>query len=355
MTSLLSIQNAVCCYEQTTVLDGVSIELETGQLCALLGPSGCGKTTLLRTIAGFHPLAEGTLILDGKDISHLQPDRRGIGFVFQDYALFPHMTIADNIAFGLSRQGDWRARVQEMLTLVNLNGFDHRYPHELSGGQQQRVALARALAPAPKLLLLDEPFSNLDTELRKSLSLNVRDILKSTGTGAILVTHDQSEAFAFGDAVGILNQAHLEQFSTPYQLYHTPSTRFVAQFVGQGTLINAQLNSHQQFDTEFGSIPFPATTETQAQVQADLVSQPVELLSRPDDWLINPDNKPDRTSGTPVAVIITHKQFAGTQTLHHVRAASGNSLSIAVPSHQNHDIGETVTIEPAFKHIIYFQ
>jgi iron(III) transport system ATP-binding protein len=221
-------------------VDGVSLGLAAGQIGVLIGPSGCGKTTLLRAVAGLEPLAGGRIRMDGRllgdavDGTQVPAESRRIGMVFQDYALFPHLSVADNVAFGVQDlpRTERSARVQRMLELVGLSQAARRAPHQLSGGQQQRIALARALAPGPRLLLLDEPFSNLDVDLRERLAHEVRGILKETGTTALFVTHDQLEAFALGDVIGVMQRGRLEQWDDAYTLYHRPATRFVAQFIG---------------------------------------------------------------------------------------------------------------------------
>ncbi len=207
-----------------------------GEILALLGPSGCGKTTTLRLIAGLESPDAGTITLRGQVVAGpgraVPPEERGIGIVFQDYALFPHLTVADNVGFGAGAGGATGAASSTVLDLVGLGGFGPRYPHELSGGQQQRVALARALAPAPALMLLDEPFSNLDADLRAQMRDEVERILRTSGTTAVFVTHDQEEAFTLADRVGVLQAGRIEQLAPPQELYHRPATRFVAAFVG---------------------------------------------------------------------------------------------------------------------------
>ena len=240
------------------VVDGLSFALEAGEIACLLGASGCGKTTVLRSIAGFEALQAGEIHLQSQLLSapgvQLPPQQRGIGMVFQDYALFPHLTVAQNVGFGLRSltKPEQARRVAEMLDLVGLGELGGRYIHELSGGQQQRVALARALAPQPRLLLLDEPFSNLDVELRERLGQEVRQILKATGTTAILVTHDQREAFAMADQIGVMSEGRIRQWGTPYDLYHQPVDRFVANFIGEGVLLPARLTGPQCIEFELG-------------------------------------------------------------------------------------------------------
>ena len=225
------------------VVEGFSLTLAEGEIGCLLGSSGCGKTTALRCIAGLEPAHAGEIRLRGEVVSRpgmtVPTEARRVGVVFQDYALFPHLDILDNVAFGLRGQPRTRRRERaaELLALVGLPGSGAKYPHELSGGQKQRVALARALAPSPRLLLLDEPFSNLDGDLRERLSLEVRGILKAQGTTALLVTHDQHEAFAMADTVGVMRKGRIEQWDTAYNLYHRPASRFVADFVREGAFI----------------------------------------------------------------------------------------------------------------------
>jgi len=226
-----------------TVVDALSLALDGGSIGCLLGASGCGKTTVLRAIAGFEPLRAGAIRLDGTVLSgggvHVLPEKRRVGMMFQDYALFPHLTVGENVAFGLRRlpKAQRERRVAEMLELVGLKDAVDDYPHELSGGQQQRVALARALAPAPDLLLLDEPFSNLDVDTRERLAFEVRDILKSTGHTAILVTHNQAEAFAIADRIGVMSAGRIVQWDTPYNLHHHPVDGFVADFIRREALL----------------------------------------------------------------------------------------------------------------------
>jgi iron(III) transport system ATP-binding protein len=228
-------------------VQGVNLSLKAGDIGVLIGPSGCGKTSLLRAVAGLEPVSGGQVLLSDRvvsDAQHTEPaESRRIGMVFQDYALFPHMDVGRNVGFGLAHlsKTERQHRVAEVLDLVGLNGADKRFAHELSGGQQQRVALARALAPRPDLLLLDEPFSNLDIDLRERLAQEVRNILKAAQATALLVTHDQLEAFAIGDVIGVMSEGQLHQWDDAYSLYHRPATRFVADFIGHGVFTPATL------------------------------------------------------------------------------------------------------------------
>lgn len=241
---------------QTSAVDRVSLDLGEGEMLALLGPSGCGKTTTLRMIGGFEDPDEGQILLKGRDITHLPPEARGIGFVFQDYALFPHLNVADNVRFGLNRlpRGQAMARVEEMLALVGLQGLGGRKPHELSGGQQQRVALARTLAVAPPLVLMDEPFSNLDAAMRVETRQEVRKLLKAAGSAAILVTHDQEEAMAIADRIALMEKGRVVQIGTPDEIYRNPVSAFVASFIGRSNILSGTATG-MEVQTEFGRLP----------------------------------------------------------------------------------------------------
>ena len=343
---LLKVDNIACQYEDDKVFDSLSFHVNRGEIVSLLGPSGCGKTTALRSIAGFENITDGTIRLNGHIVAEpnasVPPEKRQIGMVFQDYALFPHLTIKQNIAFGLRHMPKkaQKEQVDHMINAVGLDGYAERFPHELSGGQQQRVALARALAPHPSLLLMDEPFSNLDIELRERLSLEVRDILKKEGITGILVTHDQHEAFAISDKVGVMNHGKILQWDTPYNLYHEPADRFVADFIGQGKFIEATVIKGDTFDTAIGQLtanrayPFEADTK-------------VEILLRPDD--IVPDKNGD------IETTITEKAFKGAEILYTLTLPSGQSLLSLFPSHCNYEIGKKVTVRAAVDHLICFQ
>ncbi len=338
---LLEVENLRHAYGEQEVVRGLTFSLLPGAIGCLLGPSGCGKTTVLRCIAGFEPVREGEIRLKGRTVSApgmvLPPEKRRIGMVFQDYALFPHLSVAANIAFGLhAAAAEVRAgRVRELAELVGLAGVLGKYPHEISGGQQQRVALARALAPHPDLLLLDEPFSNLDVELRGRLSLEVRDIIKASGATAILVTHDQQEAFAMADEIGVLHQGHIQQWDSAYNLYHRPANRFVADFVGQGVFLPAKALNGHQLEIELGVL------QGDSQGGGDL-----EVLLRPDD-IVHDDAAPTQAE-------VVHKAFRGAEILYTLRLASGRKVLALVPSHHNHALGERIGIRLDVDHVVAF-
>ncbi|MEO1765816.1 ABC transporter ATP-binding protein [Thiobacter aerophilum] len=346
MAAALELKEVEKRFGATKVVQGVSFHLAPGSIACLLGPSGCGKTTVLRLIAGFEEVSAGEILLDGSVVSRpghtLPPERRQVGMVFQDYALFPHLSVEKNIAFGLSR---WPAaaratRVKELLELVGLAGYARAHPHELSGGQQQRVALARALAPRPELLLLDEPFSNLDVELRERLGLELRQILKHEGMTAILVTHDQQEAFAMADEIGVMHEGRIQQWDSAYRLYHQPANRFVADFIGQGVFLpGTVLNSHQ-IEIELGILDgsFPRECSKGC---------PVDVLLRPDD-IVHDDS-------SPLLAEVVHKAFRGASILYTLRLPSGGTALSLVPSHHDHALGEKIGIRLDVDHVVAFK
>ncbi len=345
MNKLLEVQNIRCQYDQTTVVESVSFDLSEGTLACLLGPSGCGKTTILRAIAGFQPLISGEIFLDGGLISApgyiLKPELRQLGMVFQDHALFPHLSVFDNVAAGLHdfHGKAKKALVHSMLERVRLNGKEHRFPHELSGGQQQRIALARALAPRPRLLLMDEPFSNLDVELREALGLEVRDLLRDSGTTCLLVTHDQQDAFTFSDKVGVMNAGRIEQWDSAYALYHEPVSRFVADFIGQGVFLKGRVVEGGIVETEIatlrGKVP-----------QGCKPGCPVKVLVRPDDVVHN--------DGSALTARIVSRNFRGSSYLYTLELESGTQLLSMVHSHHKHALGEQLGIELELEHLVVF-
>jgi len=349
--SLLDVSALCLGYDRHQVVDRLDFSLDEGSIGCLLGPSGCGKTTVLRAIAGFERSQGGSIRIGGQVVSdartHLPPEHRRIGMVFQDYALFPHLTVRENIGFGLDAMGAdmRRGRIDEMLELVGLSAQAQRYPHELSGGQQQRVALARALAPAPRLMLLDEPFSNLDVELRERLSLEVRDILKATGTTAILVTHDQHEAFAVADVIGLMHDGKLQQWDTPYNLYHRPVNRFVADFIGQGVLVPGRISGEHQVQIALGTLRSKMPMDC-GPIGVCPPGATVDVLLRPDD--VVHDHSSSQTA------IVRQKAFRGAEILYTLQLDDGTRLLSLVPSHHDHAIGERIGIRLIVDHVVTF-
>lgn len=346
LNAFLSVNKVSAAYDQkTTVVEQVSFSLEEGELGCLLGPSGCGKTTMLRAISGFQDLRSGSISLAGNVISKpndiTSPERRNVGMVFQDHALFPHLTIAENVGFGLSKlvRKKRDERVASLLELVGMKAYHRQYPHELSGGQSQRVALARAIAPQPKLLLMDEPFSNLDTELRESLGYEVRALLKELGITSIMVTHDQQDAFALGDQIGIMSQGKLVQWGSSFNLYHTPNSRFVANFIGDGIFVSGEITGDNTVNTNFGEIKGEI-------INIDHSSRKVDILIRPDDVKYDPQS--------PIRGTVVRKAFKGAQTLYTIKTNNGRSLMSLVPSHDDHEIGDVIGVSINADHLVCF-
>ena len=330
---------------------GVTLSLKAGDIGVLIGPSGCGKTTLLRAVAGLEPVTGGEIRLTKSVVSSAQlslpPEQRRIGMVFQVYALFPHLSVGRNVAFGIHQlpRAEQAARVAEVLQLVGLEGSEHRFPHELSGGQQQRVALARALAPRPQLMLLDEPFSNLDVDLRERLAHEVRGILKAAGATALFVTHDQFEAFAIGDVIGVMHEGHLHQWDDAYTLYHRPATRFVADFIGHGVFAPATLE--QRGDNVVAQTPLGELTDLdECPLPGSYPGGACDVLLRADD-IVHDDH-------APVQAQIVRKSFRGSEFLYTLRLASGHTLLAHVPSHHDHALGEWIGIRAQVDHVVTF-
>ena len=355
-----SVQDLIVGYDDTIVVDGLSLTLQQGEIGCFLGYSGCGKTTALRAIAGLEQSRGGSIYLSNQRLTDkrarksfaVAPAKRGMGMVFQDYALFGHLSVAKNIAFGLNKwsTADKKARVAEMLSLVDLTEHADKRPNELSGGQQQRVALARALAPKPKLLLLDEPFSNLDVVLRESLAMSVRDILKRTNTTAILVTHDQNEAFAIADKVGVMHQGKLVQWATPSELYHEPVSPFVAEFVGEGAMIDGIIKEGH-VETALGDIYRRMEVYDEAgypqYCEYDYPNgTPIKVLVRPDDIIHDDDS-------TQTALVVG-RVFRGANYLYRLQLDNGQTVLSLVASHHNHEIGSHIGILPILEHVVVF-
>ena len=345
MTSKLDVEKLDAGYDDLQVLNQVSFSLRPGEIGCVLGPSGCGKTTVLRAVAGFEPAWRGRILIDDTVVSsrkfNLPPEKRNIGMVFQDFALFPHLRVEDNVRFGLKglNRREQQARIQEMLAIVGMPAYAQAYPHQLSGGQQQRVALARALAPRPRILLLDEPFSNMDVELREQLAREVRSILKQENNTAMLVTHDQNEAFAMADQICVMNEGSILQQGSGYDLYHKPTNRFVADFIGQGVIIPATVASPTTVKTDLGVI------QGNSRIEAETGAQ-VDILIRPDD-ILHDDESED-------SAIVVEKAFRGADFLYFLRMDSGIEVMCLAPSHHNHKINERIGIRLNVDHLVIF-
>lgn len=327
------------------ILNDVTFELFEGELACLLGPSGCGKTTILKTISGFQSVNGGSIQLANKEISSktfsVPPEQRNIGMVFQDHALFPHLTLSQNVGFGLHKLSKTAAnkQVDKMFELVGMADLKNAYPSEISGGQSQRIAIARALAPEPTLLLMDEPFSNLDSALRERLGFEVRQLLKEAGMTAIMVTHDQHDAFALGDKIGVIANGELQQWSSSFDLYHSPMNKFVANFIGDGVFIDGELKDSNTVATAFGNIHGKTT-------DLGCINQAVQLLLRPDDVKYQADG--------PIEAIVKRKAFKGAQTLYTIQTRTGESLLSLLPSHENFAIEESIRMTINAEHLVVF-
>ena len=345
MNNAIEIKNVSLSIEGREILEDVSFGVNEAGIACLLGPSGCGKTTLLRCIAVFENHHHGEVWIKGIRVSnpthHLSVEQRHIGMVFQDYALFPHMNVKDNITFGLKNLNANMVsqRLEELVDLLSLQKHIDKYPHNLSGGQQQRVALARAMAPRPGVLLLDEPFASLDIELREQIARELRQILKQDGITTIMVSHNQLEAFAMADVIGVMNEGRLLQWDTAFNLYHEPQTAVVADFIGEGVFIAGEVVNDKEVKTEIGVIKSNSA-------HAAETGSVVRVLIRPDD-IIHDDE-----SATTARV--TDKAFRGAEFLYTLELESGLRLMSLVPSHHDHPINEPIGIRLEIDHLVLF-
>ena len=313
----LEVKKLDVAYGEKQIVFDIDFNLEESQIGCLLGPSGCGKTTALRTIAGFEKPTKGEIVLNGQKLNgsktFVEPEKRQIGMVFQDIALFPHLSVVDNIQFGIRSwprpQRDKRSH--ELLELVGMSQYDKIYPHQLSGGQQQRIALARAMAPKPSLLLMDEPFSSLDVELREQLSREVRVILKQEKISAILVTHNQNEAFAMGDHISVMHHGRVKQSDSAYNLYHRPANRFVAEFIGEGALLPGVVATADTITTDLGEI-------TGILPKSCKKKDNVDVLIRPENIILADTNENQ--------AVIKASYFRGSGFLYNLKTSGGVEL-----------------------------
>jgi len=345
MSKALELRNVAVALEGTPVLSDISIELESGDIACLLGPSGCGKTTLLRTIAGFERPVAGEVWIDGWRVSAPDLDtpveKRRVGMVFQDYALFPHLSVRDNIAFGLQdlSRAQRQHRIDELSRMLEIKDLLTAFPHRLSGGQQQRVAIARAMAPRPQILLLDEPFASLDVELRESIAREIRQVLKQDGITAILVSHNQFEAFAMADEIGVMRAGQLLQWSTAFQLYHEPATAFVANFVGEGVFLPGEVSDARSVNTELGVLQGEHLHGYES-------GQTVSVLIRPDDVIHDDDS--------PFTARVVEKAFRGAEFMYTLALESGARILSLVPSHHAHARDSQIGIRVEMDHLVVF-
>jgi iron(III) transport system ATP-binding protein len=330
---------------RVTAVKNLNLDLAQGEIGCLLGSSGCGKSTILRAICGFEPVKAGDIVLRDQVVSsasiHVPPNQRKVGMVFQDFALFPHLNVLENIAFGLQHlASNQRSSIaMEWLKRVSLSDKADAYPHELSGGQQQRVALARAMAPEPDLILLDEPFSSLDIELRERLAGETREILKANNITALLVTHDQFEAFAIADKIGVMSEGQVVQWDIPYELYHKPLNRYVADFIGRGVLVKGIVQANNKVKIELGELELEEDCSKE-------IGKEIDVLLRADD-IQHDDN-------SSLLAEVVRKTFRGADFLYTLKLASGIEIYAFVPSHHDHAIGEKIGIHLVADHVVTF-
>ncbi|MGE0312206.1 MAG: ABC transporter ATP-binding protein [Lautropia sp.] len=324
--AILALQGLTKRYDGTVAVDALSLEVAQGEFIALLGPSGCGKTTTLQMIAGFVEPSSGAILLDGRDLVAVKPNARGLGVVFQSYALFPHMTVAQNVGFGLEMRGvdaaARRERVAQTLAMVGLSALADRHPRRMSGGQQQRVALARALVIEPRILLLDEPLSNLDAKLREEMQIELRQIQRKLGTTTILVTHDQGEAMALADRIVVMNRGRVEQIGPPHETYEWPATPFVADFLGKTNVLAARV-APDRHTLEIGQARWP--------LDAPHDAGPVEVSIRPEKLRLQPGGA--AADASMLAGTVANRIFQGNHWLYQVAldapgATDGRLLTI---------------------------
>lgn len=334
-SAIIELDQIRCDYHDKTVLDGLSLSVKHNEILCLLGPSGCGKTTALKVMAGLLPTADGNIHISGQQVNgkgvFVPPEKRHLGMIFQDYALFPHMTVAANVGFAIAKQGKDKVKaiVDEMLALVKLEGLGERYPHQLSGGQQQRVSIARALAYSPRLLLLDEPFSNIDTQVRLGLIEDIRAILKTQKMSAVFVTHSKEEGFAFADQMAVMNNGKIVQKDTPEQLFNHPDNTFVAEFLGKGVYLPATVLKGNQVQSPFGVL----TSTNDIRLEAGIKGQ---LLVRPQYFKLEHGQANAESSAT-----IEHKVFVGSGFSYQVKFAE---FDIEVFSPLQFDVGQSVNL-----------
>lgn len=353
---MLDIDQLTLSYGHQIVLESLSISLQQGEIGCVLGPSGCGKTTLLRAIAGFKSVQQGSIVVNGKTVSDSKTEvhvsERKIGVVFQDFALFPHMSVMKNVAYGLSKLAKAEAQqlAQEAIDLVGLGDQQHKYPHELSGGQQQRVAIARAIAPKPDLLLLDEPFSSLDPDLREHLASEIRSIIKKQNITALLITHDQTEAFAMADKIGVLHDRQCRQWGTAYDLYHEPATEFIADFVGEGVFVSATVVADKS-DNSVSSERLKLQTQLGCFQLSDKVSLPLGSQAK---MLVRPDDLRHQDESVLKGEVVG-RSFRGAHILYRLKLENEKqTLLCLAPSHHDHAVGESFGIHLEVEHVICY-
>lgn len=346
MSPALQIEDLHCSYAGVEILNGLDLTLDKNEILCLLGPSGCGKTTTLKLIAGLLAPTQGKITVDGLVVDdqgiNLSPESRNVGMIFQDYALFPHLTVMDNVLFGIQSKSktEQAKTIDYVLNLVNLSDFANRYPHQLSGGQQQRVAIARALACSPALLLLDEPFSNIDSQVRHHLIEEMRELLKSHNMSAVFVTHSKEEAFAFADRLAVFNRGRIEQIGTPSELYNQPKTQFVADFLGKVNYLDATVVDRFHVDTALGRFK-------SSQAIAKSTGSTAKLALRPHQCQLQLDK-----GGTGE---IIQQQFLGMSTNMTAEFVAGaEPISLFVSMKESVGLGSKVSVHVSEHELVLF-
>jgi putative spermidine/putrescine transport system ATP-binding protein len=328
--SALTLDRLSKSYDGVAVVQDVSMTIGEGEFVSLLGPSGCGKTTILRMAAGLVELSQGRVLIGADDVTGLPPNRRGLGLVFQSYALFPHLNVFENVAFGLRRRQVPRAeieqRVERALAMVRLVGFGDRYPRQLSGGQQQRVAIARAIAPEPRVLLFDEPLSNLDAQLRDEMQIELKQLQRSLGVTTLFVTHDQGEALSMSDRVGVMAHGIMQQFGSPEDIYHRPMTAFVASFIGKPNRLRGFVAARRGAG---GLIRLGDNVEIAAANVPQSEGEPVEVIIRQEAVRLEPSD----VGKTALRGAVALRSFSGARVRYMIRLADGVELLADTASH----------------------
>jgi len=349
--SYLNIQSLKFSYDEHSILKGIDLQLKKGHLASLIGPSGCGKTTLLRLIAGFEKCSHGCIEIDNiildQEKNFIPPEKRNVGMVFQDYALFPHLSVRENILFGCHKLSseDALQQLKRLSHILNLDSHLDKKPHQLSGGQQQRVALARAIAPKPRLLLLDEPFSNLDASLKKQLAKEIKKLLNEFGVTALMVTHDILDSFGISDEMGILFEGQMMQWNTPHELYENPKSLQVAKFIAPGQLLECELNESNELQTEFGIIPLSSLKDYHA--LSHLKS------GRKFSAWIKPQDLKESPQGNEF--IIKEIEFQGNHSLIHFSNSKGKVYKMETLESFKHQVEQKISIELRPNQITFFE
>ena len=343
---VLKVKNIQCSHGDEIAVRDVSFVVERGQTVCLVGPSGCGKTTILKTIAGFHDPLMGDVIINGELVTgrgaYVPTQERKVGMVFQDYGLFPHLTVMDNVRAGLWRKSkkEQNKIASDYLEIMGITTLVNRYPHQLSGGQQQRVALARALAPRPSILLMDEPFSSLDLDLRLHMGQEISELLKMHDITCVMVTHDQQDAFVMGEKIGVIANGRLLQWDTPFNVYHQPATRTVATFIGEGGFLNGKVNGNGKIETDYVELNIGTDSVLRA-------GDDVDVLIRPEDVIL--DDK------SLVSAKIVKRTYKGAEIIYTLSLNSTTELLASLSSHSYFSVGEEIRIGFQLDHVVAFK